>query len=388
MSRMGVASLPLHPGKAPRWLIKRMGALVECIFDVILDEYGPMELLTRISDPFWFQSLACVLGYDWHSSGTTTVLTGVMRTVLDTEKHHMAVAGGKGKRSKRTPYDLERIGAAFDFSEAKVTTLRRVSRLIAKVDNAAIQDGYNLYHHTMIVADTGDWAVIQQGMSDLDKSARRYHWLSTDVKSFVANTGEKIACNFVRNNVLDMTAGGSATARNATVDLISDDPTTLKRLYTSLAKSHRPKDQTSLDRWLTGPELDRSERVLHMPWRINWEALQTAYELQLDNFEGLLLVRGVGPATIRGLALVAEVIWGTPASWQDPARFAFAVGGKDGLPFPVDRQAMDQSIQLLRQGIEDSKMGKKQALQALQRLSTFVKKLDEPGTFLSSSPRG
>jgi len=365
-----------------------MASLADCIFEVILDEYGPKELLSRISDPFWFQSLACVLGYDWHSSGTTTVLTGVMRTVLDTEKHHMAVAGGKGKRSKRTPYDLERIGAAFDFSEAKVAALRKASRLIAKVDNAAIQDGYHLYHHTMIVSDTGDWAVIQQGMSELDKSARRYHWLSAAVKSFVVNTGEKIACNFIRNNVLDMTVGGSKAARKAAVDLITDNPTNLKRLYTSLAKASRPKGQASLDRWLTGPELDRPARILHMPWRINWEALQTAYELQPANFEGLLLVRGVGPATVRGLALVAEVIWGTPASWQDPARFAFAVGGKDGLPFPVDRRAMDQSIQLLRQGIEDSKMGKKQALQALQRLSTFVKKLDEPGTFSSSSPRG
>ncbi|MFQ6125632.1 MAG: DUF763 domain-containing protein [Candidatus Heimdallarchaeota archaeon] len=377
MPRMGVASLPLHPGKAPRWLIKRMRILAECIFDVILDEYGPKELLTRISDPFWFQSLACVLGYDWHSSGTTTVLTGVMRTVLDTEKHHMAVAGGKGKRSKRTPYDLERIGAAFDFSEAKVAALRKASRLIAKVDSAAIQDGYHLYHHTMIVTDSGDWAVIQQGMSELDKSARRYHWLSSDVKSFVANTGEKIACNFVRNNVLDMTAGGSETARKAAVDLITDNPTNLKRLYTSLAKAHRPKGQASLDKWLTGPELDRSARILHMPWRINWGAIQTAYELQPENFAGLLLVRGLGPATIRGLALVAEVIWGTTASWKDPAKFAFAVGGKDGLPFPVDRQAMDQSIQILRQGIEESKIGKKQALQALQRLGSFVKRLDD-----------
>jgi len=293
----------------------------------------------------------------------------------------MAVAGGKGKRSKRTPYDLEQIGAAFDFSEAKVAALRRASRLIAKVDNAAIQDGYHLYHHTMIVADTGDWAVIQQGMSDLDKSARRYHWLSADVQSFVANTGEKIACNFIRNNVLDMTAGGSAAARNAAVDLISDNPTHLKRLYTSLAQAPRPKGQASLDRWLAGPELARSARILHMPWRINWEALQTAYELQPANFEGLLLVRGVGPATVRGLALVAEVIWGTPASWHDPCKFAYSFGGKDGVPFPVNRRAMDQSIQILRQGIEDSKMGKNETLQALERLGTFVKRLDEPGYF-------
>ncbi|NIO19619.1 MAG: DUF763 domain-containing protein, partial [Candidatus Aenigmarchaeota archaeon] len=334
MSHMGLASLPLHGGKAPQWLIKRMASLADCIFEVILDEYGSKELLFRISDPFWFQSLACVLGYDWHSSGTTTVLTGVMRTVLNPEKHHMAVAGGKGKRSKRTPSDLAKIGVAFDFSEAKVAALRRASRLIAKVDNAAIQDGYHLYHHTMFITDTGEWAVVQQGMSDLDKSARRYHWLSSDVQSFVANTGEKIACNFVRNNVLDMTAGGSAAARNAVVDLISDNPTHLKRLYTSLVRAPRPKGQASLDRWLTGPELNRSERVLHMPWRINWEALQTAYELQLDNFEGLLLVRGVGPATVRGLALMAEVIWGNPASWQDPCKFAYAVGGKDGVPFP------------------------------------------------------
>lgn len=379
MSHMGLASLPLHGGKAPHWLIKRMASLADCIFEVILDEYGSKELLSRISDPFWFQSLACVLGYDWHSSGTTTVLTGVMRTVLNPEKHHVAVAGGKGKRSKRTPSDLAKIGVAFDFLETKVAALRRTSRLIAKVDNAAIQDGYHLYHHTMIVADTGEWAVIQQGMSDLNKSARRYHWLSTDVQSFVANTGEKIACNFVRNNVLDMTAGGSSTTRKAAIDLISDNPSHLKRLYTSLARASRPKGQASLDRWLTGHELNRSERVLHMPWRINWEALQTAYELQLDNFEGLLLVRGVGPATVRALALVAEVIWGTPASWQDPCKFAYAVGGKDGVPFPVDRQAMDQSIQLLRQGIEESKMGKKQSLKALERLGDFIKRLDEPG---------
>ena len=377
MRRMGIASLPLHTGKAPRWLIKRMESLAVCIFDVILDEYGTKELLSRFSDPFWFQSLACVLGYDWHSSGTTTVLTGVMRTVLDVKKHQMAVAGGKGRRSKRTPEDLERIGAAFDFSETKVASLRRASRLIAKVDNAAIQDGYHLYHHTMIVSDTGDWGVIQQGMSEQEKSARRYHWLSSDVKSFVANTGEKIACNFVRNNVLDMTSGDSEDARKATVDLVTDNPKNLERLYTSLAKAQLPKGQVSLDKWLTAPGLGHSANILHMPWRINWGAIQTAYELQPENFEGLLLVRGLGPATIRGLALVAEVIWGTTASWKDPCKFAYSFGGKDGIPFPVDRQAMDQSIQILRHGIEESKIGKKQAMQALKRLGSFVKRLDK-----------
>jgi hypothetical protein len=379
MSHKGLASLPLHGGKAPQWLIKRMASLADGIFEVIVDEYGTKELLTRISDPFWFQSLACVLGYDWHSSGTTTVLTGVMRTVLDPEKHQMAVAGGKGKRSKKTPEDLEEIGVAFEFSDPQIAFLRRASRLIAKVDNAAIQDGYQLYHHAMMVSADGDWAVVQQGMSAQNKSARRYHWLSSDIKQFVADTGEKIACNYKIPDVLDLTAPVSEDARNAAVDLVRENPSHLESLYNSIVRTRRPKEQTSLDKWLNLPSTPlRSEKRLFMPWHINWDAIKAAYELQLENFEGLLLVRGVGPATVRSLALVAEIIWGTPASWNDPARYSFAVGGKDGVPFPVDRQAMDQSIQLLRQGIEEAKLGKNQALQALQRLGTFVKKMDDP----------
>lgn len=185
MQRTGVAELPLHHGHPPRWLVTRMTGMAHEITTIIVDEYGRNELLRRVSDPYWFQALGCVLGFDWHSSGVTTVLTGVLKKAIKPDMHGLAVCGGKGRTSKRAPEEIGQIGEQFGLSTARIEALQHASRMSAKVDNAAIQAGYQLYHHAFFVAESGDWAVVQQGMSDRDRTARRYHWLSEHVQSFV-----------------------------------------------------------------------------------------------------------------------------------------------------------------------------------------------------------
>jgi len=371
LKRTGVAKLPLHYGKAPRWLVLRMQKLAKEMVTVIIEEYSQDEFLRRISDPFWFQALGCVLGYDWHSSGVTTVLTGVLKNAINPTEQGLAVCGGKGKTSLQAPVEISRLGEKFGFSTDKVDRLRYASRMSAKVDNTAIQAGYPLYHHAFFVTERGKWAVVQQGMSAKDRTARRYHWIKEGLckDSFVVEPHEAIVGEIRREVVLDLTAKGSEECRETSVDLSKEKPRKVKRLLESV----RPVWQKSLLEWVPGAvDEDYTVDVLSMPRRVNWNALREAYEFQPKNYEELLSIKGVGPATVRGLALVSQIIYGKPASWKDPVRYSFAYGGKDGVPYPVNRKAMDETIHILEQAIQEARLGNKDKIRSLERLRQFV----------------
>jgi len=372
MQRTGVARLPLHYGKAPRWLVVRMRKLAKKIVTIIVDEYGTGDFLKRVSDPFWFQALGCVLGYDWHSSGVTTVLTGVLKQAVSPEEHGIAVCGGKGKASLQAPREIESVGEKFGFLTDNIKALQYASKMSAKVDNAAVQAGYQLYHHAFFVAEDGEWAVIQQGMCTRDRTARRYHWLSENMQNFVVEPHNAIVGDAKRELALDMTARESEGCRKISVDLAKEPPRKVMRLILSV----RPAYQKSLTEWM--PKMaDTAWKeypidVLSMPRNLNWKVFQQVYEFQPRDYEELLGFRGVGPATVRGLALIAELVYGEKPSWKDPVKYSFAYGGKDGVPYPVNRKAMDESIRILKQAIQEAKIGDKEKIRSLQRLRQFV----------------
>jgi hypothetical protein len=372
LQKTGVARLPLHYGKAPRWLTVRMHRLAREIVTIIIDEYGTADFLTRLSDPFWFQALGCVLGYDWHSSGVTTVVTGVLKNAVVPEEHGVAVCGGKGRVSRQAPSEIGIVGEKFGFSGERINALQYSSKMSAKVDNAAIQAGYQLYHHAFFITEDGTWAVVQQGMCPEDRTARRYHWLSNSVKSFVAEPHNAIVGDVKREVALDMTSMQSEECRKTSVDVVRENPKKIMRMVVTA----RPAFQKSLQDWLprtaNSPLKDFSIDFLSMPSIINWKVLQEVYEFQPNNYEELLGYKGIGPATVRGLALIAELIYGDKPSWKDPVKYSFAYGGKDGVPYPVNRRAMDDSIQMLRQAIQEAKVGDKDKMRSLERLRQFV----------------
>jgi hypothetical protein len=346
--------------------------LAESIIAVMLDEYDRDFFLRRISDPYWFQALGCVLGYDWHSSGVTTVLTGVLKGAINHEDFGLAVCGGKGKASMKTPSEIAAVGEDFGLSSQKIDVLKRSSKMSAKVDNTAVQDGYSLYHHAFFLTEDGKWAVIQQGMNVKDRSARRYHWLSEKVETFVVEPHTAILGDKLKKAALNLTARESESCRKTSVDIAKEPP----KKVAGMLRSIQPSYQSSLEDWLprfsNGPWTEPVTDYLFMPSVINWKALRQAYEFQPRDFEELLSIRGVGPATVRGLALISELIYGERPSWKDPVKYSFAYGGKDGVPFPVDRKAMDDSIRVLKEAIENAHIGNKNRLESLQRLRRFV----------------
>ena len=369
MKKSGWAVLPLHRGRAPSYLISRMKSLAAEIVTVIVDEYGRDELLRRLSDPFWFQSLGCVLGYDWHSSGVTTVLTGVLREAIDPAKTGVAVCGGKGRRSRMTPTEIKRYGSQFKLSEEQVEKFELASKLTAKVDNTAIQAGYPLYHHAFIMTIDGKWAVIQQGMNAEDRTARRYHWHSEHVHSFVVEPHDAIVGDAVRPTVLDMTSRDSEDSRKVAVDLAKAGVRKLRNEILSL----RSDGQRLLTQWIDQtPNSSHITQVLNMPRRIDWDAMKRAYEFQPADYEELLGIRGIGPGAVRALALVSQIIYGAKPSWRDPVKFSFALGGKDGVPFPVDRSSYDQTVQHLGLIIEKAQLEDREKYAVLKRLKSIT----------------
>jgi hypothetical protein len=341
-----------------------MVKLAECIVEIIISEYGVRGLLDRLSDPWFFQSLSCVLGYDWHSSGTTTVTCGALKEAIDPEQTGVAVAGGKGRASRKTPAQIEERGLGFGLSTSRIEDLQYSSRMAAKVDNSLVQDGYDIYHHTFIFDETGRWVVIQQGINEERGNARRYHW-PPDHRGFIEEPQNAILCQSRLPVVLDMTSSESGGNRGASLDVAKENPRRLKSLLLEPAPAH----QRTLDGWA---EWETPGRQLVMPSRINWKAMREVYEFQPRDYEELVSIRGVGPSTVRGLSLVAELVYGEEASWRDPVRFSFAFGGKDGVPFPVDRRAMDDAVDLLRTGIQSAPVMREQKMRALRRLRGCV----------------
>jgi hypothetical protein len=349
MKRSGSADLPLHYGNVPKWLAERMARLGLAITESIITEYGKEEVLRRLSDPFWFQSLGAVMGMDWHSSGITTSVMGALKRAINPHSKQLGIyiCGGKGKFSKETPAELLRMA---DSTGLNGTELVRCSKLSAKVDNTAIQDGFQLYTHNFIVSDTGQWTVVQQGMNATNKTARRYHWHSDAVRSFVEEPHTGI-CGINQGQILNLTAADAAITKSSILKMTLDQPTELIKDFQRLIMPSHHEIQVG------DVNLKRLGSVLWL-----------AHEKQPANFEELLLLQGVGPRTVQSLTLVSEVIHGTPSRFKDPARFSFAHGGKDGHPFPVPVNVYDETISILENVVQKAKLGTTDKAEAIKSL--------------------
>ena len=357
MSRhTGFASLPLHSGRAPAWLFSRMVVLSREIVTYLVAEQGATEVLRRLADPHWFQALGCVLGFDWHSSGVTTTVCGAIKEGLRDldDSIGLFAAGGKGATSRKSPAEIQR---ACEESGRDPQPLVYASKMVAKVDSAAVQDGYQLYHHAFFFTTAGEWCVVQQGMSDDSRMARRYHWLSESVASFVDEPQQAICCD-ARAATLNLVAHESAGAREGSVALATLPPVTVLREMSRIHELAMPARHTLF------PELDVAS---HRLGRI----LIRTYERAPADFETLLGIEGVGPKTLRALSLLSEVVHGTAVSVKDPARFSFAHGGKDGIPYPVDRETYDTTIDVLGAAINRAAVGRSEKVAAFRRLANW-----------------
>lgn len=356
--RTGVANLPLHSGKAPRWLFERMVGLAGCVAEMIAGEYGPETLLEKLSDPRWFQAFGCVLGFDWHSSGVTTTACGALKEGIKGRENDLGffVAGGKGGASRKTPDQIRSLAdaAAVSFD---AESLVKASRLSAKVDNTALQDGYQLYHHVFCFTRSGAWGVVQQGMNDATSYARRYHWFSPRMPSFVNEPHSGIASQSQEKSALNMVAADSEASRLAVTQVVREGPRPLGAELAGAESLALPGHH-----WISAEDL--SPRGFQ-------KTLLQAYESQPSGFEDLLLVKGMGPKALRALVLVAELVHGAKPSWRDPAVYSFAHGGKDGIPHPVDRPLYDATVATLKHAIESSKLGNADKLAAIRRLASF-----------------
>jgi hypothetical protein len=320
----------------------------------IVAEFGSEEMLRRLSHPFWFQAFGCILGYDWHSSGVTTTLCGALKEGIRGLERDLGlfIAGGKGKTSRRTPQEIESWGDLISLNPAPLVY---ASRMSAKVDSSAVQDGYQLYHHTFLFTVDGSWTVIQQGMNEANRYARRYHWLGETVDNFVDEPHSAILSE-ARGQALNLVASESGPARTTITDIATDQ---------------KPQDILNELKRLKTLDLPRRHQLgvedLH-PDSLS-KILISTYERQPQDFEQLLGLKGVGPKTIRALSLLSELVYGVAPSYRDPARYSFAHGGKDGIPYPVDRQTYDQSIELLRKAIKRTKLGLREKNEAFNRLN-------------------
>lgn len=353
--KTGIANLPLHYGRAPIWLFSRMKRLAYQITLAVTRDKGVDEFLYRLSDPFWFQAFGCVLGFDWHSSGLTTTVCGALKEGLkDISKDiGIFVCGGKGAVSRKTPFEIEEI-AQRRLIKVRPEPLIYASKMSAKVDSCALQDGYQLYQHCFIFTRNGLWTVIQQGMNTQTRWARRYHWLSKDIKDFVCEPHKAICCDH-KGIALNMVAKESQDCRNMSTVLSIESPAKTVNEFTKIK-------QLNLSSY-HGFSLNdiRAENLRKI--------LEETYERKPNNFEALLGIKGLGPKTIRALALISELIYGKPASFKDPVRFSFAFGGKDGHPYPVDKKQYDLSIQILKDAINLACLGRTEKLKALKRLN-------------------
>lgn len=365
MKKTGVVYLPLHYGHAPKWLTVRMKNLADAMLKIMYKEEGASGILEKLSSPLWFQSFGCVLGFDWHSSGLTTVVCGVLKDTLKVEKHGIKVAGGKGKSALKTQTEIERICEELSLPDYKLNMLKYSSRMAAKVDTAAIQCNYPIYHHTIFISEKGEWCIIQQGLNVEQRLARRYHWLGTQVKSFVCTPHSGIAAPKIESRVLDMTAKESEDARKVAVDIVKESPQKTISSIRLLGGQH------VLDHWFSIEKPAETQITFNMPRRLDWSIFKKLYDIQPRNYEDLLAVKGVGPAVVRALALVSQLIYGAPPSWRDPAKFTFAHGGKDGVPYPVDRRTMDETISKLRGYLEASEAEREYIKEALKRLEAL-----------------
>lgn len=358
MKRSGSADLPLHYGAVPRWLAERMSLLGIAITESIIIEYGKEEFLRRMSDPFWFQSFGAVMGMDWHSSGITTSVMGALKRAIQPRSKELGIfiCGGKGKFSRKAPDELIAIA---DKTGLDGNHLVHCSKLSAKVDNTAIQDGFQLYMHNFIVSDTGAWTVVQQGMHAGNKTARRYHWHSENLRSFVEEPHTGI-CGVNQGMILNLTASAASPTRDAMLLMTKEKPELMLQEIQKLIMPDRHE--------LRSEDID-IKRLGTVLW--------LAQEQHTKSFEELLMLQGVGPRTLQSLTLVSEVIHGTPSRFKDPARFSFAHGGKDGHPFPVPLKIYDETISTLKTAIDKSKLGQTDKLHAVKALTSIAQRAEK-----------
>lgn len=382
--RAGRADLPLHNGRVPAWLAQRMARLGAVVAEAIIHHYGRDEFLRRMAHPFWFQSFGAVMGMDWHSSGITTSVMGALKRGLGGAALGIHVCGGRGSHSRRTPQELLAVG---DRTGLDGAALARASRLIAKVDSAAVQDGFDLYLHGFIVSDDGRWVVVQQGMNGDSRMARRYHWLSEDLTSFVEAPHAAIDGQ-TQGQIINLTDHRAAASRHGQLDLLHDlGPDGILRELAAIDRAALPAVATAAppcpDQPLL-PHLVMPARHDVRPEDVVSRRLHGALAAAASNgpadFAELLLVPGVGARTVRSLALVAEVVHGAPCRFTDPARFSLAHGGKDGAPFPVPLTVYDQTITVLKAAVSTARLGNDERLDAIRRLDEQARRLERHAT--------
>lgn len=364
MKRSGVADLPLHGGRVPQWLATRMTTMGTAITESVVLHYGPSAFLSRLSDPFWFQALGSVMGMDWHSSGITTSVLGALKRGLNPRSQELGIyiCGGRGRHSRNTPAELRSIA---DKTGLDGEALVRTSRLAAKVDNNAIVDGFQIYLHGFILTNAGEWAIVQQGMNEGTRLARRYHWHSATVKDFTCepHTGivgppSPLAVGAPGDTPLiqNLVDEHARPAQDALLAIANDPP---QRTLTEVMKMRMP--------------LYHDVRAKDVDLTRLGAVLAVSHDRHLRDFASLLLLEHVGPRTLQTLAMIAEVIHGTPTRFSDPARFSFALGGKDGHPFPVPLKTYDESIAVLRRSLDAARVGDRDKLEGMKRLDAFVR---------------
>jgi hypothetical protein len=378
--RTGIATVPLDYGRCPPWLFLRMKKLGRAISETIVEEFGPEEFLRRLSDPIWFQSLGCVLGFDWNSSGLTTTVLGALKVALFDIQDSLGiyVCGGKGKTSRKTPEEINTYGISrgFQFSDKLIYA----SKTAAKVDSALIQAGYQIYHHNFLFTKNGNWAVIQQGMNTENQTARRYHWYSPILKKdsekedFTEEPHSGII-SALTGKPLNLVAKESKKNKEVSTGLVTEEPKTfLRDIGLILEKSDSLTKQKRLPGFAT-VELENKEFHWHPVLKENFnlkrlkKTVENAHFLKPKNFEELLTTKEVGPKTIMALSLVSEIIYGAKPSYDDPARYSFAHGGKDGTPFPVSRSTYDKTLEIIERGIKKSKISIQEKVEAQKRLN-------------------
>jgi len=382
--RTGIATVPLDYGRCPRWLFERMKRLARGILLTIREEFGPEEILKRFSDPIWFQSFGCVLGFDWNSSGLATTTLGAVKSALFDIQDQLGiyVCGGKGKTSRKTPEEIEAYGISRNFDFAQ--NLIYASRMSAKVDSNLIQSGHQIYHHSFLFSKSGKWSVVQQGMNIENQTARRYHWLSSNVKDFVEEPHSGIISD-IKVKPLNLVAKESNKNKEISTELVKEEPKTFLRDIGLISEKLAPyrtgsgAGSNSLMRQKRLPgfcqmELNNVEFHWHKVLKEKFDLKRLkktiffAHSQEPENFERLLSLKGIGPRTIRALSLVSEIIYGAKPSYQDPARYSFSVGGKDGTPYPVDRKTYDKALEMIEKGIKKSQISLREKDEAQKRL--------------------
>lgn len=365
IKRTGHADLPLHVGTVPKWLADRMMQMGTLIVESIIENFGKKEVLVRLSDPLWFQSLGAVMGMDWHSSGITTSVMYALKRGINSRAREfgLCICGGRGKYSRKTPDELQFLADATGLDGTK---LINSSKLVAKVDSTAVQDGFQLYMHNFILSSEGDWTVVQQGMNVNTKTARRYHWSSENLRSFIEEphsgiTGEN------EGLILNLTDRNAKSTRERILSFTKENPDRMISEIKNIMKHENSIYEINRQRTIT-MSAHHDVKAEDVNLKRLGAVLATAYEAEPKDFESLLLTQGLGPRTIQSLTLVSEIIYGTPSRFEDPARFSFAHGGKDGHPFPVPLKVYDESIRVLHESIARSKLGYKDKSECIKRL--------------------